>query len=88
MNVRQQTAKLQKALITKGKIYRINTHQFYSEEQDRMITGYRVTERITVKNPKGEVKSKEIERLHTYSPVELLKWFAEEWRNVDEGESK
>lgn len=53
-----------------------------------MITGYRVTERITVKNPKGEVKSKEIERLHTYSPAELLKWFAEEWRNVDEGESK
>ena len=83
MNVRQQTAKLQKALITKGKIYRINTNQFYSEEQDRMITGYRVTEKVAVKKPNGEIKSKEVERLHTSSPVELLQWFAEEWRKAN-----
>ena len=83
MNVRQQTAKLQKALITKGKIYRINTNQFYSEEQDRMITGYRVTEKVAVKKPNGEIKSKEVGRLHTYSPVELLQWFAEEWRKAN-----
>lgn len=82
MNVRQQIAKLQKALITKGKIYRINTHQFYSEEQERMITGYRVTERVTVKKPNGEIKAKEIELLHTYSQVVLLQWLVKEWEKV------
>jgi hypothetical protein len=47
-----------------------------------MITGYRVTERVTVKKPNGEIKAKEIELLHTYSQVELLQWLVKEWEKV------
>ena len=84
MNYAQTTKKLQKALLTKGIIYKINTYQFYSEEQRRMITGYSITEKQAYEKKNGEISVKDVELLNTCSQVEVLKWFAEEWRKVNE----
>lgn len=84
MNYTQTTKKLQRALLTKGIIYKINTYQFYSEEQRRFITGYRITEKQAYKKKNGEMSVKDVELLNTCSQVEVLQWFAEEWRKVNE----
>ena len=77
MNIKQTTTKLQKALIQRGYIYKINTYQFYSEQQNRLITGYRITEK------QGK---KDAELLNSCSQVEVLKWFVNEWERVKENE--
>lgn len=80
MNIRVTTKKLQRALINKGIIYKINTYQFYSEEQQRMITGYSITEKQAYKKKNGEMSVKDVEMLNTCSQVEVLQWFVDEWR--------
>lgn len=45
MNVRETINKLQSALIAKGYIYKINTYQFYNEQQNGMITSYYITQK-------------------------------------------
>ena len=82
MNYAQTTKKLQKALLTKGIIYKINTYQFYSEEQHRLITGYRITEKQAYKKKNGEMSVKDVELLNTCSQVEVLKWFVQQWEKV------
>ncbi len=47
MNIKSTIKKLQTALIQKGVIYKINTYQFFSAEQNRMITGYTERELIS-----------------------------------------
>ena len=84
MNVNATIKKLQKALIGKGIIYKINTYQFYSKEQNRMITGYSVREKQTVIRPNGEATQKEVELLNTCSQIEVLKWFAKEWERAND----
>ena len=66
MNIKQTTTKLQKALLQRGYIYKLNTYQFYSEQQNRLITGYKITEKQGKKN---------VELLNTCLQVEALKWF-------------
>lgn len=79
MNIRKTINKLQTALIAKGYIYKINTYQFYSEQQNRMITGYRITQKQPHRKKNGEMSVKDVELLNSCSQVEVLKWFAEEW---------
>lgn len=79
-NIQTSISKLLKALRTKGVIYKINTQQFYSEEQDRLCTKMILWEC----NPHddGEV---------FYSKVEMLKYLAEKWKEVNNhgsGEAK
>lgn len=70
MNIRKTINKLQSALITKGYIYKINTYQFFSDQQNRMITGYRITQK------QGK---KDVELMNSCSKVEVLKWFVSQW---------
>jgi hypothetical protein len=42
MNINRTMKKLQNAILHKGMIIKINTNQFFSEEQERMIISYRV----------------------------------------------
>lgn len=79
MNIRQSINKLQKALIQRGYIYKINTYQFYSEQQNRMITGYRITEKQPYQKNNGEMSQKDVELINSCSQIEVLKWFAVEW---------
>lgn len=86
MNIRKTINKLQSALIAKGYIYKINTFQFYSDQQNRMITGYRITQKQTYRKKNGEMSEKDVELMNSCSQVEVLKWFVEEWNEVKENE--
>lgn len=79
MNIKATINKLQKALIQRGYIYKINTYQFYSEQQNRMITGYRITQKQPYRKKNGEMSEKDVELLDSCSQVEVLKWFVGEW---------
>lgn len=84
MNVRSTINKLQKALMQRGYIYKINTYQFYSDQQNRMITGYHITEKQPYRKKNGEMSVKYVELLNSCSQVEVLKWFAGKWKEVNE----
>lgn len=81
MNMRKTINKLQSALIAKGYIYKINTYQFYSEQQNRMITGYRITQKQPYRKKNGEMSEKDAELVNSCSQVEVLKWFVGEWEH-------
>lgn len=83
MNIRATINKLQKALIQCGYIYKINTYQFFSEQQNRMITGYRITEKQPYKKKNGEISVKDVELLNSCSQVEVLKWFVGKWKEIN-----
>jgi hypothetical protein len=80
----QYIKRLQKALAARGKIYKINTNQFYSNDQKRFILSYRVTEKQVIEKPDGQKVAKDIELIKTCSVPELLKWFAKEWNELNE----
>lgn len=82
MNIKATIRKLQTALMRKGIIYKINTYQFYSTEQQRMITGYSITEKQGYMKKNGDIGVHDVELLNTCSQVKVLKWFVEEWRKV------
>lgn len=84
MNIRKTINKLQSALIAKGYIYKINTYQFHSKQQNRMITGYRITQKQPYRKKNGEMSEKDAELLNSCSQVEVLKWFVEEWGKKEE----
>lgn len=79
MNIKQTINKLQKSLIQRGYIYKINTYQFYSEQK--------ITERQPYQKKNGEMSVKDVELLNSCSQVEVLKWFVEKWKEVRENES-
>lgn len=83
MNIKATTKKLQRALINKDIIYKINTYQFYSEEQQRLITGYSIAEKQAYQKKNGEMSVKDVEMLNTCSKIDVLQWFAEEWRKAN-----
>lgn len=87
MNIRVTIKKLQSALIAKGYIYKINTCQFFSEQQNRMITGYRITQKQPHRKKNGEMSEKDVELFNNCLQVEVLKWFVEKWKEVKENET-
>lgn len=75
-NIKQTINRLLLALQSKGIILKINTQQFYSEQQERVCTKMILWE----DSPKdGEV---------FYSCAELLKALAERWKEVSDYEGK
>lgn len=72
--INQTMQKLQTALLQLGKRVKINTRQFYSEEQDRMITMYIV---ILPEWSKEKLKMVDRELMKTCSTVEVVKFLAE-----------
>lgn len=67
MNTRKTINKLQSALIAKGYIYKINTYQFFSEQQNRMITSYRITQKQPYRKKNVEMSVKDVELLNSCS---------------------
>lgn len=84
MNIKRTIHKLQSALIAKGYIYKINTYQFYSDQQHRMITGYRITQKQPYRKKNGEMSKKDVKLMNSCSQVEVLKWFVKEWEKKEE----
>ncbi len=65
--------KLQTAIVKTGLVIKINTHQFYSADQKRMITSYSVCTPITSYVEKHDKwKNGELEILKTCSMPEVI----------------
>ena len=80
----QLIRKLQTAILNKGVKVKVNTNQFFSNEQKRMVTSYTVTERKW-----SDFKCKMADQvvLKTCSTVEVVKFLAkklEELQNEPE----
>lgn len=70
----QTMRKLQTAIVNAGQVVKINTHQFYSEEQTRLITSYSV---IVPMWSDFRQKMVDHELLKTCSTVEVVKFLAD-----------
>lgn len=78
--------KLQKALLQCGYVVKINTRQFYSEEQNRMITMYEVLHPEWVKNKKEELVKRDIQIMKpTASQIDVVKILAKKYEELKNG---
>ena len=72
-NLKGKVKKLQTAIVKRGMVIKINQNQFYSEEQSRMITSYRIITPVACYNAgKQEWKTKDYEILKTCSMVDVI----------------
>lgn len=72
-NLKGKVKKLQTAIVQRGLIVKINHNQFYSEDQKRMITIYRIiTPVCTFKKNKQEWETEDYEILKTSSIPEVI----------------
>lgn len=71
-NLRGLAKKLQTAILQTGLVVKVNTYQFYSQEQKRMISKYQITTPVFRQNSAGEWKDMDYEILSTCSAVEVV----------------
>ena len=82
-NLKGKMKKLQTAIVKAGVPIKINQTQFYSEDQERMITQYHVLIRDNVwSDKKKKFIMKDVEILKTCSMVEVVKCLLEQYRKV------
>lgn len=75
-NIQKNINKVLLALRTKGIVYKINSKQFYSSEQKRIITKYIIFE--FSEREDGEP---------FYNKKELLLYLVRKWKEVNDGDS-
>ena len=82
-NLKGKVKKLQTAIVQRGLIIIINQNQFYSEDQKRMITIYRIiTPVYTFKKNRQEWKTEDYEILKTASISEVIFCLLEIYKEV------
>lgn len=82
-NLKGKVKKLQTAIVQRGLIIKINQNQFYSEDQNRMITIYRIfTPVYTFKTKKQEWKTEDFEILKTASVPDVIFCLLEIYKEV------
>ena len=73
MNLNGRMKKLQTAIVKAGLVIKINTHQFYSADQNRMITSYSICTPVTYfSERKQEWKIMDYEILKLCSMPEII----------------
>ena len=73
MNLNGRMKKLQTAIVKTGLVIKINTNQFYSDDQKRMITSYRICTPITYFSERyQEWKAMDYEILKTCSMIDIV----------------
>ena len=73
MNLNGRMKKLQTAIVKTGLVIKINTHQFYSSDQNRMITSYSICTPVSYfSERKQEWKNMDFEILKTCSMPEII----------------
>lgn len=73
MNLSGRMKKLQTAIVKAGLVIKVNTHQFYSAEQNRMITSYSVCTPVTYfSERKQEWKIMDFEILKSCSMIDIV----------------
>lgn len=84
MNLNSIMRKLQRAILQKGLVIKIGSTQFYSKEQNRMITIHILSTRVTYRNTHGEWKEKDYEILRSASQIEIVNCLNDIWQAVRE----
>lgn len=84
MNLNSVMRKLQKAILQKGFVIKIGSTQFYSAEQNRMITIHILSTRVTYRNTHGEWKERDYEILRSASQIEIVNCLNDIWQAVRE----
>ena len=84
MNLNSIMRKLQRAILKKGLVIKIGSTQFYSAEQNRMITIHILSIRITYRNTHGEWKERDYEILRSASQIEIVNCLNDIWQEVRE----
>lgn len=86
MNISQNINKLLYALGQKGQLYKINSFKFYSELNNKYSTKYQVLKRKLVEylneNMEIEYREKYEEDYSCYSKIDLMKYLAEEYKQI------
>lgn len=87
MNINQNINKLLYALSIKGQIYKINSFQFYSEDNCRYCTKYQILKKEKVKvynneTDKFELQDRYKQKQECYSKIEVMKYFMKEYRKM------
>lgn len=93
MNINQNINKLLYALSMKGKIYKINSFQFYSEKNCKYCTKYQILKREQVEvyneeTDKFELQDKYDLKEEYYSKVDVLKYLIEEHKKGSEADGR
>ena len=84
MNLNAIMRKLQRAILQKGLVIKIGSTQFYSKEQNRMITIHILSTRVTYRNTYGEWKERDYEILRSASQIEIVNCLNDIWQAVRE----
>lgn len=84
MNLNSIMRKLQRAILQKGLVVKIGSTQFYSAEQNRMITIHILSTRVTYRNTHGEWKERDYEILRSASQIEIVNCLNDIWQEVRE----
>lgn len=74
--------KLQTAILHTGLVVKVNTYQFYSQEQKRMISKYQIMTPAYQPTRSGEWKDRDYEILSTCSMVEVVECLNEVYKAV------
>ena len=85
MNLKGKMKKLQTAIVKTGLVIKINTNQFYSDDQKRMITTYRICTPISYFSESyQEWKMMDYEILKTCSMPEVIFCLLDIYKAVSE----
>lgn len=82
MNLNNIMRKLQRAILQKGLVIKIGSTQFYSVEQNRMITIHILSTRVMQKNQRDEWKERDYEILRSASQIEIVNCLNDIWQAV------
>ena len=83
-NLNSIAKKLQKSIMQKGLVIKMGTSQFYSVEQNRLITMYILSTRVLERKKNGEWKYYDYEIIRTASQIEIVNCLNDIWRAVKE----
>ena len=83
-NLNSIAKKLQKAILQKGLVIKMGTSQFYSVEQNRLITMHILSTRVLERKKNGEWKYYDYEIIRTASQIEIVNCLNDIWRAVKE----
>lgn len=84
MKLNQIMRKLQLAILRKGLVVKIGTTQFYSNQQNRMITIYILSTKVLQKIHDDEWKEKDYEIIRSASQIEIVNCLNDIWQAVKE----
>lgn len=83
MNLRGKMKKLQTAIVGTGLVIKINSNQFFSAEQKRMITSYQIATPVTMwSEKKAEWVTRDYEILKSCSMAEIIMCLADIYKAV------